>query len=206
MRIDSVRFDASGNATLVDSGGISFFIPAVRIPEIPDELPKAGDELEDEDQTLLAIVRIAREEEALSRALSLCSRAEQSSQGLRAKLANRKFSKLAIEYAIRALEGQGILDDLRYASIWARTRAEHRLEGPSSIGSELRARGFSESVSRSALALIDFDLILEKAFDKELKGKSSSTLSREELSFIVRSLKLKGFRSDSIGRLVEKST
>lgn len=206
MRIDSVRFDASGNATFVASGGISFFIPHARIQEIPNKLPEAGDELDEENDTLLAITRIAGEEEALSKALSLCSRAEQSSQGLRAKLANRKFSRSAVEYAIRELEYRGIVDDARYASIWARIRAEHRLEGPLAIGSELRARGFGERTVKSALDLIDFDSILEKAFEKELRGEIASTLSREELNLIAKSLKLRGFRSESIGLLIEKST
>ena len=36
MRIESVRFDASGNPTLVVTGGISFFLPLSRVDELAD--------------------------------------------------------------------------------------------------------------------------------------------------------------------------
>lgn len=206
MRIDSVRFDASGNATIVVSGGVSFFIPVKRIPEIPEGLPPPGTNLEEEDPTRMAIVSIAEETEALTKAIRLCSRAEQSSIGLAGKLTSRGFSRSTVQYVINELESQGIVDDVRYASIWARTRAEHRLNGPMLIGSELRARGFSESTVKSALALIDFNSILEKAVMNELGENAPHASSRGFLDSLAKNMKLKGFKSESIRQSIEKLT
>lgn len=206
MRIDSVRFDASGNATIVASGGISFFIPINRISEIQEGLPTPGIVLEDEDPTNVAITRIAEEEEALSKGIRLCSRAEQSTIGLGAKLASRGFSRSAIQYAMKELERQGIVNDIRFATIWARTRAEHRLHGPSLLYNELKARGFSENTIKSALLLIDFNSLLEKAIEKELSGMASQTTSANSLASLTQRLKLKGFRSESIRQSIEKLT
>ncbi|HWR11800.1 MAG TPA: regulatory protein RecX [Rectinemataceae bacterium] len=42
MRIESVRFDASGNPTFVVTGGISFFLPLSRVDELADILAGAA--------------------------------------------------------------------------------------------------------------------------------------------------------------------
>jgi len=206
VRIDSVRFDASGNATVVASGGISFYIPRHRIAEIPEGIPRQGQDLEDENPAWIAIERIAEEEEALQRAIRLCSRAEQSSIGLVSKLSMRGFSRAAIDFAVSKMENKGMLDDVRYASVWARTRSESRLQGPLRTASELRARGFDESTVRAALASVDFDAILEKALAKGLGDTENCAPGKELLDSIASDLKLKGFRSEAVSRSIENLT
>jgi SOS response regulatory protein OraA/RecX len=257
VRIESVRFDASGNASLSATGGISFFIPLDRVGELAEALRSDGefsekygkvaargdaasdtltrravaagaapangksqdfvpgnekkanlteiayskvhklefekevlrraalDELEFSVESLFwkAVVAIDEETRARTRALSLCARAEQSKIGLSAKLAARGFSRAAIAAAIAALEGEGIVDDARYARAWGSGRAERRACGPALLAAELRARGQGEDAVRSAIEAIDFDRILARAVQREMtlldKKLRSKTANRQ---------------------------
>jgi len=202
VRIESVRFDASGNATIVVTGGVSFFIPCARVFELP--LPETleadkgdlspenlayaktflnalaiGDfEFGNEDEFFLALAAIDEEERARHKAIQLCARAEQSSSGLAAKLAAKGFSRKAAASAIESLKNEKIVDDARYARIWARGRAARRAAGPACLAAELRSRGQGEDAVRGALAEIDFDGVLARAAAKELARLDRSSLAR----------------------------
>ncbi|MCE1195740.1 recombination regulator RecX, partial [bacterium] len=119
-------------------------------------LPAAAPEFEADDEAYRFLARADETARATRKAVELCARAEQSSAGLSAKLAQRGFSRKAANEALETLAEQGIIDDRRYAALWARQRAERRGEGPSTIAAELRARGFRSELVADALAEIDF--------------------------------------------------
>ncbi len=137
--------------------------------------------------------------EAQNKVLELCARAEQYSQGLKTKLRARGFEPEVIREAIEVLAQKGIVDDLRYATIWARTRAQRKGEGPAIIAAGLRAKGLEAKIVKEALAYIDFGAIIPHAIEKEVKRLSKLLASgklkggeefRDEL---YRSLKAQGF-------------
>jgi len=207
VRIESVRFDASGNATIAASGGISFFVPAARVEELRDlvegerdgwtgrnggiergrgfparsagleSLAERGPELDREDELYCLLAAIDEEFRAKKKALELCARAEQSSRGLEAKLAARGFSRRAVKAALESLRGEGILDDARYARIWARG-------------------GQGEDAVRLALRDIDFSSVLARAAVRE----------HERLAAVWRrkGLKIDGSFRDSLYRILRR--
>lgn len=232
MRIESVRFDASGNAAIALSGGISFFLPKTRIAGFADmaaaswgldpvggralvaALPEIAPEF-DEDGDAFRFLYLADETaRALRKAVELCARAEQSSGGLAVKLAQRGYSRAAASAALETLVGQGIVDDARYAALWARHRAERKGEGPATVAAELRARGFRSEVVKAALAGIDFSLALTKAVQSESAKIAASLRKRgrgetgefgERFRDSLRaSLKKQGFDAVQIGDEIDK--
>lgn len=240
MRIESVRFDASGNAAIALSGGISFILPKARIDgfaavaasgwELPappgigpgggsarafvEALPEAAPDFDDDDEAYRFLVLADETSRATRKAVELCARAEQSSAGLSAKLAQRGYSRAAASAALETLVEQGIVDDRRYAALWARHRAERKGEGPATIAAELRARGFRSEVVKAALAEIDFSLALTKAVQSESAKVAASLRKRgrgEAVEFGDRfrdslraSLRKQGFDTDLIVDEIDK--
>lgn len=232
MRIESVRFDASGNPTIVVTGGISFFLPLARISELVEAISsdKSGEasleakaplttielksflqhlsasdyEFCEEDGVYLALVSIDGELRARRKALELCARAEQSSAGLQTKLAAKGFSRQIAKAVIQALVDEGIVDDTRYARVWARGRAERRAAGPALLAAELRSRGLGEGAVRTALEDVDFSRALARAIARETarlesvwrkKGLKKDERFRDTLYW---ALKKQGFDPDAI--------
>jgi regulatory protein len=222
VRIESVRYDASGDATIVASGGIIFFLPRGRIKEfasvaatrlglsldteepdaaktLVDALIADGIDFDPEDRLMQCLACIDQEWKAEKKGLELCARAEQSSQGLKAKLVARGFESAAAAEAVRSLIKAGTVDDVRFASIWARTRAEGKCEGPSLIAAGLRARGLGLETIKTALSAVDFDSLIPRAIEKEARrlsrragdnAGSGRALLKEK---IYNSLKVQGF-------------
>jgi len=224
VRIESVRYDASGDATIVASGGIIFFLPFERIREfvasaaeclnlpmdaegpdavkaLVDRLIAAEIDFDPEDSLIQCLSRIDQEWKAEKKGLELCARAEQSSQGLTKKLVARGFSPSTAVEAVRRLVEAGAVDDARFASIWARARAEGKCEGPNQVAVGLRARGFGQATVTSALSSVDFDALIPRAVEKEAKRFSkrhTRKVDQEELTFreeIYRILKAQGFNA-----------
>ena len=248
MRIESVRFDASGNAAIALSGGISFFLPKARIGEFAamaasawdlpfpssgepgggpgagmgggsargflSALPTAAPEFEEDDEACRFLAQADEAARATQKALELCARAEQSSAGLSAKLAQRGFSRKAAGEALRTLAERGIVDDGRYAALWARQRAERKGEGPATIAAELRARGFRSEAIAAALAEIDFGPALEKAVRRESaklaallrkRGRGEAgELGKNFRDSLRANLRKQGFDPELIGDEIEK--
>jgi len=238
VRIESVRFDASGNPTIVVTGGISFFVPIDRVLELVEaigadrgeegaheaERPRTGAELKsflldvaksdyefgEEAGGYAILVSIDAELRARRKALELCARAEQSSAGLQAKLVAKGFSRQIARAVIQALATEGVVDDARYARVWARGRAERRAAGPALLAAELRSRGQGEDAVRGALEDIDFSRVLARAALRESaklakawekKGLEPNRRFKEEL---YRILKRQGFDPEKIAEEIKK--
>jgi len=251
VRIESVRFDASGNPTLVVTGGISFFLPLSRVDEFAgmiaamaldgtepqggtgllegsglrkgsgtpsgsgrraflESLPQTRLELSEEDDLYLFLASTDEALKARKKALDLCARAEQSSAGLAAKLASRGFSRKTVTAVIKSLKDERILDDERYARVWARGRAERRAAGPALLAAELRSRGQGEGAIRAALEDIDFSRALARATTKEyarqaaLWRKKGLELNENFRDSVYRTLKRQGFDPEKIREELER--
>ncbi|PKL06986.1 MAG: hypothetical protein CVV53_01570 [Spirochaetae bacterium HGW-Spirochaetae-9] len=218
MRIESVRFDASGNPTFVVTGGISFFIPLSRCAELLASLPDGKDsqlialaalpdsvpEFGSEDDFFMLLASIDEEQRARRKVIELCARAEQSSHGLSAKLVAKGFSSKAAKAAIESLKTDGVVDDARFARIWARGRAERRAAGPALLAAELRSRGLGEGAVKAALEDIDFSRALARAIGKEtarLEGAWRKKGLRKDERFhdaLYWALKKQGFDPEAI--------
>ncbi len=177
-------------------------------------LPAAAPEFGDDDDAYRFLVLADETARATRKAIELCARAEQSSAGLSIKLAQRGFTRKAAGAALEVLIEQGIVDDARYAALWARHRAERRGEGPATIAAELRARGFRPEAIKTALDEIDFGIALAKAVQRENAKLAAAMRKRAradagELGDFFRdslraSLRKQGFDADLIGDEIDK--
>ena len=177
-------------------------------------LPAAAPEFGEDDDAYRFLALADETARATRKAIELCARAEQSSTGLSIKLAQRGFSRQAAGAALEVLIEQGIVDDGRYAALWARHRAERRGEGPAVVAAELRARGFRPDAVKAALEDIDFGVALAKAVQRESAKLAASLRKRGrgeagELSDFFRdslraSLRKQGFDADLIGDEIDK--
>jgi regulatory protein len=203
VRIESVRSEASGRSTVVVSGGFVFSIPARRISELQpavealapggatraetgrtlQELRIAGTEFREDDPLFLLMESIDEEERALSRAAELCAHAEQYRRGLELKLLSRGLGRASIAYALDHLEAEAILDDARYATIWARTRLRRKPMGPRALGAELKAKGLGSEAVRQAMGSLSFDEVLPRAAKAAM---ARGIRDRDELKDILR--------------------
>ena len=89
-----------------------------------------------------------------AKALELLARREHSRLELRQKLAQRGFTATDIEPVLDALVAEGLLDERRYAELYACSRADKGY-GPLRIARELRERGIPDALTDAALATLD---------------------------------------------------
>ncbi len=123
-----------------------------------DDVPASGDSaaaIGTGETALPAWLETAKRAwEAETKAAELLSRSEQPRFALERKLAVRKFSRLEAKLALDFLEGDGLVDDARYANAWASSRMRRNARGPAEIEAGLRARGVSPDVAAAAVGAI----------------------------------------------------
>lgn len=226
MRIESVHFETSGMAIIAMSGGFLFQIPCTRVHELPigcflcansacgsmsqeqlreiiRKLPEIAGDFHKEDELFMAISRIDEETRAFNKVSELCGIAEQNSQGLFRKLQAKGFSRNSIQKAIETAQAEGLVDDARFARIWARRRVEKTLCGPKTLLAELASRGISSEEARQALKYIQFDLILEGAYAKIIRKLSKKYGGPELVQHAYHLLRREGFDSESLKNLID---
>lgn len=192
VRITSVQLETSGEAIRVVAGGLSFSLPIEKARILADmlhgddsppysdgdgsaahvlaslqRLRDNGHEFGEEDDFFVALRRLGDEAGAETKALRLCARAEQYSQGLKAKLLAAGYDVECARTVVKKMQDSGFVDDSRYAAAWAETRARRGGAGPAAIAAALRARGVGEDAIRRAIAAIDWDDVLARALDRE---------------------------------------
>jgi regulatory protein len=138
------------------------------------------------------------------KALDLLARSEQCRKGLQRKLLTRKFSSEAITAALDRLEGAGLLDDLRFAEVWLRSRLRGRPEGPPRLLAALASKGVRPETARLAIGNVLGELgdeeglkTLERAWEK-LSGRSGMTQEK-----LMKTLLARGFSPSMIRRFLE---
>jgi regulatory protein len=194
MRIESVEKGAS--TTKIVGGGSSFlcrhrYLEALGLD--PASL-EAGAELDEEGLGLLGLA--AKATEAETRAAGLLDRAEQVRFLLSVKLEKHELPRQAIKLALDYLEGQGILDDERFARAWLRSKMGSAMAGPAKLLMGLRAKGIDEAVAKKAMAAVfgadERKAALAKAWERALKQQGGD---RDRAKAVLRDL---GFKSQEI--------
>lgn len=137
-----------------------------------------------------------------AKALELLARREHSRLELRQKLVQRGFPPHHIEPVLNQLVEERLLDESRYAELYAGSRADKGY-GPLRIARELRERGIPEEQVVTTLAALD-DLWLPKL--RELHRKRFKTLMPTDVAGRLqqtRTLRQQGFTLDQIKHLFE---
>jgi regulatory protein len=91
-------------------------------------------------------------EAALQRALHFLSYRPRSVDEVRKNLLKHEFAEDVIADTLSRLEGSGLIGDEQFARAWVENRNTFRPRGKRALTIELRQKGISEDVIRSALA------------------------------------------------------
>jgi regulatory protein len=84
-------------------------------------------------------------------ALHLLSYRPRAEQELRARLRSKGFPHASVEWCLRHLEEQGLIDDHNFASAFVRSRIRLRPRGRFRLSQELREKGVTAEVAEQAI-------------------------------------------------------
>lgn len=115
----------------------------------------SGDELNEDELT--AFEEAAGSRRAFNSALNSLDYRDHSAREMRQKL-SRKFDSQYVDEAVEKLIELDLINDERYAELYARELFEHKKLGKMRIKSELRAKGISTETANDAV---------EKLFEEE---------------------------------------
>jgi regulatory protein len=101
-------------------------------------------------RTLSRLTRLADIEAAFRAGLRSLARRSYAVGDLRRKLIQRQHPAAAVDAALERLAERGLLDDARYARLYAGTRVA-RGRGPSRLLRDLEARGVTRAVAEQAV-------------------------------------------------------
>ncbi|MFO1352754.1 MAG: regulatory protein RecX [Gammaproteobacteria bacterium] len=136
-------------------------------------------------------------------ALRLLGRREHSALELRHKLGLRGFTAASIDAVITQLGAEDLLNEARYAEVYAHTRADKGY-GPLRIQRELRERGVASEDIAVALADLD-DFWPRKLADIRRKRFANAHKDASARLQQTRFLRQRGFTLEQINRLFRDS-
>lgn len=135
-------------------------------------------------------------------ALTMLSRRELSEAQVRTRLARKAFEDDDIEAAVERLLHDGTLNDRRVALAAARLESAVRHRGRSRVIQKLRTLGIDSAIAESAVNEVfedvDESALLERAFERRLRGQDPKDLDEKARGRIVRGLAGQGFALESI--------
>lgn len=143
---------------------------------------------------------------AFSYALTLLARRELTAFELRDRLLKKGIPEAEADDVIARLHADGTLNDRRAAVAIARTHATVKARGRIRIEHELRARGVSPEIARSAIDEVFGELsepeLLERALRKRLRSGHITTQAqfRRLYAYLVRL----GFPTDQVVALLKR--
>ncbi len=134
---------------------------------------------------------------ARDRALRLLALRARSRAELQKKLAEREFSKSAIDRVLENLGELGYLDDEAFAVNRARHLAMNRLYGNRKIEEQLREKGIDREAAQAAIREVreEFPEMegIARSATKKLQGRGIDGLSKKERLALARTLQAKGY-------------
>jgi len=134
---------------------------------------------------------------ARERALRLLALRARSRAELQKKLAERDFSKSAIDRVLENLGELGYLDDEAFAVNRARHLAMNRLYGNRKIEEQLREKGIDREAAQAAIREVreEFPEMegIARSATKKLQGRGIDGLSKKERLALARALQAKGY-------------
>jgi regulatory protein len=135
-------------------------------------------------------------------ALTMLSRRELSEAQIRTRLARKEFPDDDIQAAIERLRQDGTINDRRVALAAARMESTIRHRGRARVIQKLRTLGIDGDVVASAVSEVfeevDEGALLDRAFERRLKGKAPKELDEKGRARIVRGLAGQGFPIEAI--------
>ena len=134
---------------------------------------------------------------ARERALRLLALRSRSRAELWKKLAERDFTKSAIERVLENLGELGYLDDEAFAVNRARHLAVNRLYGDRKIEEQLREKGIAPEAAKAAIREVreEFPAMegIARSAAKKLQGRGIDGLDKKERLALARTLQGKGY-------------
>ena len=140
--------------------------------------------------------------DAYTTALMLLSARELSEAQMRTRLTRRQLDADDIESAIQKLRHDGTLNDRRVALAAARIESAIRHRGRARVLQKIRQMGIDGSIAESAVnevfEEVDEGALLDRAFERRLRGQSPRDLDEKGRARIVRGLTAQGFAIEAI--------
>ena len=125
-------------------------------------------------------------------ALTMLSRRELSEAQIRIRLARKKFEDDEIETAVEQLRRDGTVNDRRVALAAARLESTIRHRGRARVIQKLRSLGIDGDVIESAVnevfEEVDEGALLDRAFERRLRGKAPKDLDERGRARVVRDI------------------
>jgi len=106
----------------------------------------------------------------LKKVLHFCSYQDRCTSEVRKKLATFDISSSDKEKIMQMLEGEGFIDDERYASTFVRSKIHLKKWGVNKIKMSLKMKGIDDEIIKNALSEIDPEIYREE-LTKVLKAK-----------------------------------
>ena len=140
------------------------------------------------------------EDKIKSDALRLLGARPRSVEELRGRLRQKRHSKESIEEVLELLKKQGLLDDAKFAKLFAESSIHARPVGKRRLAMEMKKKGLSAGAIEGAMA--DFKDYDEKAAAKEavanrFRRTTGMTPQKKKARFFG-FLKRRGFSNDAI--------
>ena len=142
-------------------------------------------------------------------ALRALTRRAHSVQEMKQKLGRRSDNKLLVQVVMARLKENGLLDDARYATQFARQRTELRKQGKFRVARDLRARGVPDAHIGAALeesaAHTDETAMVRQRIERKLRSLGGEIDDRK-IASIYSSLLRAGFPPDVVRRELKSLT
>lgn len=191
MVIREIMQTLSGVYEITTATGSAFFLRTHYLRVVAEDSIFAGAELTEEEA--LDLLNAGSVYGAEVTAMTYLSRAEHCRHQLEQKLLKKNHDRNAVSAALDYLEEKGLLDDMRFAGAWLRTRSIDHHEGRNRLAAELSARGVRrDSCQRTIKEFFDENdeaEICRKAFSK-LMG-TGKTEEKIRLSLVQKGFPLK---------------
>jgi regulatory protein len=142
-------------------------------------------------------------------ALTLLSARELSESQVRARLKRREIADDEISEAISRLKRDGTLNDRRVALAIARMESAIKHRGRSRVLQKIRQAGIDDDTAQDAVREVfeevDEDAMLDKAFERRLRGKVAKELDDKGRARIIRGLVAQGFRFEAVLKRLKRT-
>jgi len=142
-------------------------------------------------------------------ALTLLSARELSEAQLRTRLKRREIDAADIDEAIARLKADRTLSDRRVALAIARMESAIKHRGRSRVLQKVRQAGIDDDTAQDAVREVfeevDEEAMLDRAFERRMRGKTPRELDDKGRAKIIRALVVQGFKLDAVLKRLKRT-
>jgi regulatory protein len=135
-------------------------------------------------------------------ALNMLSARELSESQIRTRLKRRQFDADDIDATVSRLKADGTLNDTRVALALGRMESSIKHRGRARVIQKIRQAGIDSDTAEAAVSKVFEDVneddLLDRAFERRLRGKAVKELDDKGRARIIRGLVAQGFRFEAI--------